>query len=69
MSKLVKDNYFGQTAHLMYTDDEKIGTFQILQCDVHGDVLHFTDYSGSDNCIRCIERNLSDELARQGEEE
>ena len=58
MSKLVNDNYFGQTAHLMYTDDEKIGTFQILQCDVHGDVLHFTDYSGSDNCIRCIEQNI-----------
>ena len=58
MSKLVNDNHFEQTAHLMYTDDEKIGTFQVLHCDVHDDVLHFTDYSGSDNCITCIERDL-----------
>mgnify|MGYP000896230453 FL=1 len=62
MSKLVNDNYFGQTAHLMYTDDDKVGTFQILQGDVHGNVLHFTDYSGADNCIRCIERNLIEAL-------
>lgn len=51
----------------MYTDDEKIGTFQILQCDVHGNVLHFTDYSGSDNCIKCIERNLINNPTPQGE--
>jgi len=68
MSRLVKDDDLERTVHLMYTDDENIGTFQILQCDVHGDVLHFTDYSGANNCIRCIERDMFDELAKRSEE-
>lgn len=54
MSKLVKREDFPNMIELWFTDDEKIGTFQTLQCDVHGDGWSFTDKSGSDHCIECI---------------
>ena len=61
MSKLVKDDHFSSMYHLWYASDEKIGTFQILYCDKHGNTLSFTDKSGADNCIKCIEE-LMEEL-------
>ena len=54
MSKLVKREDFTDMVELWYTDDEKIGTFQTLFCEIHGNELSFTDKSGADNCIECI---------------
>jgi hypothetical protein len=54
VSKIVKREDFTDMVELWFTDDEKIGTFQIMQCEEHGNVWHFTDKSGADNCIDCI---------------
>lgn len=54
MSKLVKRKDFSNMVELWFTDDERIGTFQKLECDVHGTAWSFTDKSGADNCIECI---------------
>lgn len=54
MSKLVKRDDFTDMVELWYTDDEKIGTFQTLFCEEHGNGWSFTDKSGADNCIECI---------------
>lgn len=34
------------------------GTFWVLHCEGHGDTLCFTDESGSDYCIKCLEHML-----------
>lgn len=54
MSKLIRHEDFEDMVELWYTDDEKIGTFQILECETHGNGISFTDKSGADNCIECI---------------
>ena len=54
MSKLVKREDFTNMVELWYTDDEKIGTFQLLECEKHGTGISFTDKSGADRCIECI---------------
>lgn len=54
MSKLIKRNDFTDMVELWFTDDEKIGTFQNLECEIHGLGICFTDKSGADNCIECI---------------
>lgn len=54
MSKLIKREDFTEIVELWFSDDEKIGTFQVLDCDEHGNSWSFTDKSGADNCIECI---------------
>lgn len=54
MSKLVVRKDFTDMVELWYTDDEKIGTFQTLFCEEHGNGWSFTDKSGADNCIECV---------------
>lgn len=54
MSKLVVREDFTEMVELWFTDDEKIGTFQRLECEIHGTEWCFTDKSGTDNCIECI---------------
>lgn len=55
MSKLVIDKNLNQV-QLVYGEDELLGTFQLLDCDECGGTSHhFTDKSGSDNCLNCIE--------------
>jgi len=54
MSKLIKNEQFTDMVELWFTDDEKIGTFQTLFCEMHGNGWSFTDKSGTDNCIECI---------------
>lgn len=39
---------------------EFLGMFQILQCEKHGNVLHFTDVSGSDNCAICVKSEIAE---------
>lgn len=55
MSKIVIDKKYPKYVQLWFTDDEQIGTFWTLHCEKHGDGLSFTDKSGADNCIKCIE--------------
>lgn len=38
--------------------DERFGTFWLLNCDEHGDTLHFTDIYGTDVCTECVEKLL-----------
>lgn len=40
---------------IWYTPDEKIGEFQLLDCEEHGTQLSFTDKSGADYCMACME--------------
>lgn len=54
MSKLIKIDDFTEMVEIWFTDTEKIGTFQTLECKTHGNEWHFTDKSGTDNCIECI---------------
>lgn len=61
--QLIEDNGLGQL-ELWFSidDDEKIGTFQLLNCEEHGDTIHFTDMSGADNCVTCIEDKIQASL-------
>lgn len=54
MSKLIKRDDFTDMVELWFTDDEKIGTFQTLDCMEHGTNWCFTDKSGADICIECV---------------
>lgn len=54
MTKLIQRKDFTEMVELWYADDEKIGTFQTLDCEDHGTTWFFTDKSGADNCIDCI---------------
>ena len=55
MSKLVKNKYFTNMVELYDNlGEEKLGVFQELECLEHGTEWHFTDSSGSDNCMGCI---------------
>ncbi len=54
MSNLVKREDFTDMVELWYTEDERIGTFQKLECDIHGTEWSFTDKSGADNCLECV---------------
>jgi hypothetical protein len=54
MSKLVKREDFPDMVEVWYTDDEQIGTFQTLFCEVHGNGWIFTAKGGADYCIECI---------------
>lgn len=60
MSNLKKVDGFTNLVELWYSDEEKIGTFQMLDCDTHGTALSFSDKSGADNCIDCIKDNYMD---------
>lgn len=55
MSNKVKK---GEYVELWYSDLKMVGTFQMLNCEVHGDELCFTDTSGADNCVECIKDML-----------
>lgn len=61
MSKIVKREDFTDMIELWFSDDEKIGTFQTLECKAHGTAWSFTDKSGTDNCIECIKDMASKE--------
>ena len=50
LGRVVLENYFG----------EHIGTFQSLQCEKHGDTLHFTDQTGSDHCLVCMKGKVAE---------
>ena len=54
MSKLIVREDFTNMVEVWYTDDEKIGTFQQLFCEEHGDGWSFTAKGGADYCIECI---------------
>lgn len=54
MSKLVKRDDFDDMVEIVRLDGESLGTFQVLDCDEHGNEWHYTDTSGSDNCFECI---------------
>ena len=54
MSKLVKNKDFTGMVELYNNLGEQIGTFQELECQEHGTEWHFTDSTGSDNCMSCI---------------
>lgn len=41
---------------------EYLGMFQNMHCEEHGDVLHFTDQSGDDNCVVCIKGEVAEQL-------
>lgn len=61
MSKRLPVDSLGRVI-LRNTMDELLGVFQILECEKHGNVLHFTDQSGSDNCIVCIKGEVAETL-------
>lgn len=45
--------------NIIYGQDEVIGYFSFLACPDHYDTLHFTDKSGADICLRCVEEQFS----------
>lgn len=59
MSKVLPVNRLGQV-HIKNYFDEHIGIFQSLNCEKHGDTLHFTDQTGSDHCIICIKGKIAE---------
>lgn len=65
MSKLTPHTQFEGMIDLMFTDTERIGTFQLLECDEHGTTMAFTDHSGSDNCLACVEDMLQSTLPQK----
>lgn len=54
MSKLVKREDFTDMVEVWFTDNEKLGTFQTLFCETHGNGWSFTAKGGADYCIECI---------------
>lgn len=53
---------YGTPNHITLQDivgDVTYGTFWIANCDKHDDGLCFTDNSGADWCIKCIETMLN----------
>jgi hypothetical protein len=59
MSKKNPLNDLGQVVFTNVSDDSLIMTIQILACDEHNDTIHVTDKTGSDWCIKCIDKELS----------
>lgn len=37
------------------SNKQKLGTFLEMNCDKHGDTIIFTDPTGSDWCVECVE--------------
>jgi hypothetical protein len=64
MSKLKINEQFTNMVEVWYTDDEKIGTFQTLECEVHGGTWCFTDKSGADNCIECVKEMIDEKKVK-----
>lgn len=58
MSKKNPINELGQIRFTNPSDDSVVMTAQILNCEIHNDTLCITDSSGSDWCMKCMEKEL-----------
>ena len=44
---------------LIDNNNEQVGRFhKECECIGHGNSLHFTDYTGADNCIDCVRERI-----------
>lgn len=59
MSSLIDNTRFAEI-ELWYTSDEQLGSFSNnLECETHGSQLFFTDKSGAEWCMSCMQDRLA----------
>jgi len=58
MSKIIPNKDLHRI-NVIYGEDEVIGYFSFLACPNHYDTLCFTDKSGADTCLKCVEEQFT----------